>query len=283
MNDLKQLLATHFHTGNWTITRPEDGQQKECYIAQSDAINVFIKRDVAHRTLAPLRRLSEIGVAPPVLASGIFHDKTYVIQQYIAGSYPGWQWFAHHLPLLATFVKRYHHDYELTALLAANAITDYHEHIASDLAHLDEQFHHLNAHELREPAIIAAFNMLKAKAQQLQPVELVPVHADPNTKNILLTHDSLYMVDWDDITLSDSMRDAGQLLWWYVSPSQWPEFFAAYGLSMNEDLMKRIYWWAARTSFAIALWHVEHSYDCAPFLRDFLAALEGESNPHAIF
>ncbi len=125
--------------------------------------------------------------------------------------------------------------------------------------------------------------MLKAQAQSLQPVKLVPVHPDPNTKNMLLVGNVLHTVDWDDIILSDPMRDAGQLLWWYVARKQWDEFFAAYSLPLDGALMRRIYWWAARTSFAIALWHVEHSHDCMPFLKDFVAAIHGEGNPHAVF
>lgn len=112
---------------------------------------------------------------------------------------------------------------------------------------------------------------------------MVPVHPDPNTKNLLLVDTRLMMVDWDNLQLSDPMRDAGQLLWWYVSPKQWPIFFQAYGLELDENLVNRIYWWAARTSFAIALWHIEHEFDCTSFLQDFLAALNKMNNPRAVF
>jgi len=73
------------------------------------------------------------------------------------------------------------------------------------------------------------------------------------------------------------------LLWWYVSKDQWPLFFQMYGLQIDDNLIERIFWWAARTSFAIALWHVEHHYDCRAFLQDFLAAVNMDSNPHAVF
>lgn len=155
--------------------------------------------------------------------------------------------------------------------------------MARNLATLENQFVALHAEELHAPNIVSAFEKLKAQSKRLQAVPLVPVHPDPNTKNILLTNDSLLMVDWDDIQLSDPMRDAGQLLWWYVAQHQWHEFFEAYGVMMDDGLVERIYWWAARTSFAIALWHVEHGYDCRAFLLDFLTATNMESNPHAVF
>lgn len=280
MGKIKSILQSTFNRRDWTISKPEDGQQKECYIAQNGDIKVFLKFDVP---VAPLIRLGEIEVAPRVLASGELDDRTYVIQEYITGTYPDWQWFAHNLPLLATFIRCYHDDEKLTAMLAKGTSTDYHSHIAAEISDLARQFQALHADELHTPAIIEAFEMLKVQTQRLQPVKLVPVHADPNTVNILLTGDTLRMVDWDEITLSDSMRDAGQLLWWYVARRQWNEFFTTYGLQLDEALTERIYWWAARTSFAIALWHVEHSYDCTSFLKDFVAAIHGEGNPHAAF
>jgi hypothetical protein len=61
---------------------------------------------------------------------------------------------------------------------------------------------------------------------------------------------------------------------------QWHDFFVDFGQQMEDCPDDRIFWWAARTSFAIALWHVEHSYDCTAFLKDFVAALNKEDNPH---
>lgn len=241
---------------------------------------VFIKLDVP---VAALQRLGEIGVAPRVIASEMLDGNSYVVQEYITGNYPDWRWFAHHLPTLAAFIKRYQSDQLLTSLLAANAPISYAEHVARNLALLENQFISLPAEELYTPMIVSAFEKLKARSTRLQAVPLVPVHPDPNTKNILLTNDTLLMVDWDDIQLSDPMRDAGLLLWWYVAQHKWHEFFEAYGLTMDDTLVERIYWWTARTSFAIALWHVEHGYDCRAFLLDFLAAVDGESNPHAVF
>lgn len=280
MEKIRHILQSTFNRPNWIISKPENGQQKECYIAQNGDFKVFLKFDVP---VAPLRRLGELEVAPRVLASGILDHRTFIIQEYIAGTYPDWQWFAHHLSLLARFIKRYHDDEELTAIVSVGAKIGYHEHIEADVANLEVSFQTLDAAELHKPAIVAAFDTLKVQAKRLQPVKLVPIHADPNTVNILLTGGTLRMVDWDEIELSDPMRDAGQLLWWYVAKRQWDEFFTTYGLQLDKALIERIHWWAARTSFAIALWHIEHFYDSRSFLIDFVAAIHGKDNPHAEF
>ncbi len=230
-----------------------------------------------------LRRPGEIGVPPRVLADGVVGDVTYMAQEYVEGSYADWRWFATHLPMLAGFVRRYHDDRVLTGLLSAGSTLGYAEHVAIDLAKLEGQFRLLKADELHTVEIETAFERLKDWSKRLQPAILVPIHPDPNTKNILLRGDGLVMVDWDDIQLSDPMRDVGLLLWWYVAREQWSEFFDVYGVVMDEAVIERIYWWAARTSFAVALWHAEHGYDGRAFLKDFLAALNMESNPHAVF
>lgn len=254
--------------------------QKACYIAQSGGLKVFVKFDVP---IEALQRLGEIRVAPRVLASGRKDGVSYVVQEFVTGSYPDWRWFADNLALLAHFILRYHSDKPLAALLSKNVGINYNEHVTQDIAELEARFNALEVGVLHAPEIKEAFATLKAQAKFLQSVELVPIHADPNTKNILLFDGGLYMVDWDDIRLSDPMQDVGLLLWWYVAKERWHEFFQSYGVSMDEQLTNRIFWWAARTSLAIAFWHIEHHFDCEPFLKDFVAALRKESNPHAAF
>ena len=277
---VKNLLQDHFRIASWAITVPHDGMQKACYIAQSGVLKVFVKFDVP---VEPLRRLGEIGVAPRVIASGIQGGISYVVQEYMVGSYPDWQWFADHLAPLARFVLRYHSDTFLAELLTRNVGMGYEEHIAQEIADLEARFTTLGAGVLHTPEITEAFDTLKGQAKLLHPVELVPIHTDPNTKNILLVDGRLYMVDWDNIRLSDPMQDVGLLLWWYVAKQRWQAFFQSYGLSMDEQLTDRIFWWAARTSLAIAFWLIEHHFDCEPFLKDFVAAVRKESNPHAVF
>ncbi len=209
---------------------------------------------------------------------------SYVVQEYITGNYPDWRWFAHHLPMLAAFIKRYHNDQPLTSLLAANAPTSYAEHVARDLATLENQFISLHTEEIYTRPELSQHLKSSKRGQNIYRLFLwCRCILTPTPKTSCSPTTSLLMVDWDDIQLSDPMRDAGLLLWWYVAQHQWHEFFEAYGVMMNDTLVERIYWWAARTSFAIALWHVEHGYDCRAFLLDFLAAVNGESNPHAVF
>lgn len=68
---------------------------------------------------------------------------------------------------------------------------------------------------------------------------------------MLVTRRRLTMIDWDDVLLSDPMRDVGLMLWWYLPQRAWPAFFEVYGPPMDRN---RIFWWVAKRSAELALW-----------------------------
>jgi thiamine kinase-like enzyme len=276
MDNIRFILQEKFQLSDWTVSKPQDGQQKECYIAHSGNHSVFIKFDVP---ILLLQRLGEIEVAPRVVASGEEQGSSYVIQEYLSGAYPERAWFTRHLSSLANFMKRYHEDQQLYTLLSKSSPTDYRELIAQEIEQLERQLHVHVASLARAPETLSAFQELKTQATHLHSVPLVPTHPDPNTKNMLLVGKRLFLVDWDDIQLSDPLRDSGLLLWWYVKRENWIPFFQAYGLTYDNLLLERLFWWAARTSLAIALWQMEHKQEPTHFLQDFLAALQRDNNP----
>lgn len=273
------ILQQHFPPARWIITHPRDGQQKACFIAHHGGQYLFV---MLGAPVAVLRRLGEIGASPRILVDGVIGNMPYVVQEYIAGSYPDRRWFAANLPVLARFVRRYHDDRPLAELLSAGCDIGYAEHLAADLARLEGRYRSLYAADLHTVEVEQAFERLKDWSKRLESAILVPIHPDPNTKNMLLRGETgvMVMVDWDEVQLSDPVRDVGLLLWWYVSRPRWSEFFDTYGMKIDEAIIDRIFWWAARTSFGVALWQVEHGYDCRAFLQDFLAALHKEDNPH---
>ena len=280
MERIENLLQKHFHGNNWTITPTVEGQHKKSYLAQCAELKVFIKSGVP---VVPLQRLSQLQVAPEIIGSGSIEGEPYVIQRYLAGAHPDRDWLTHRLPLLAQLIKRYHMDQQLTASLTEQTASTYEDHLQSGVEQLEKRLDALDREVLHTSRIAGALYTLQLQAQNFQAVKLVPVHPDPNTKNMLIVGDHLYLIDWDEITLSDPLRDIGLILWWYIPPQNWPEFFTAYGLQPDEASLRRIFWWCSYTSLAVAIWLAEHGHDCRPFLQDFLAALAGENNPRAIF
>jgi hypothetical protein len=278
---LQQLLQQGLPRAEWSITRPVHGQQKECYIAQSRDQTVFLKFEGA--PIAILQRLSDLGVSPRLLAGGECDGRRYAIHEYLAGEHPwGWRWFPENLPLLAETTRRYHCDRALRQLLA-EGVADYHEQVDRELAGLERQLDGLAIEPALRGNLAAALAELQRQAQQLRPVELAPVHGDPNGLNFILTRGRLLLVDWDDIALADPMREIGQWLCWYVGQEQWPVFFARYRCTLDQALTDRLFWWAVRASFANAVWHLSRQYPHQVFVRDCWDALEQRMTPHQVF
>ncbi len=273
MSKAHVVLAQAFATNNWTIERPRDGRQKECYIASDGNRTVFIK---FHVPVASLRRLSELGVTPRVLASGTYHGTSYVIQEFLAGTYPDRPWFTSHVAEVAELIRTYHEDKPLAAILAQGEACSYRQHLDGDLAALEVKVaRHANV------PLQVAFYKLKDLARSFDNARLVPVHNEPNTKNMLVHGGKLTFIDWDEVLMSDPMRDIGVFLWWYLPIPQWHDFFKSYGAPLTSSAEMKVYWFAARASLAICLWHVEHGYREGAFYADFLAALDRQPNPHA--
>jgi aminoglycoside phosphotransferase (APT) family kinase protein len=279
---LIQILEKKFNLTGWALSRPGLGHQKECFIAQTGSLKLFIKFGIDDPK--PLWRLGEIGVAPPLLETGEIKGKSFFIQEYIEGKSPEKSWFGGHLTYLAAFIRRYHDDIPLTGLLSQGQAKTYRELIAGDIAELEKRYNRLKqVGKLSGIELENAFSKLKRDANILQAVKLVPVHAEPNNQNMVLAGERLVMVDWDEIRLGDPAQDIGLVLWWYVPPAKWAEFFESYGLDPGQNLLDRLYWWTARASLMIALWQFEHGYDGQEFLLDFQAAVNGQLNPHATF
>jgi thiamine kinase-like enzyme len=273
MSRAHDVLAQAFATDGWTIEKPRDGRQKECYIASDGNRTVFVKFDVPTTSL---RRLSELDVAPRVLASGTYQGTSYVIQEFLAGTYPDRPWMRSHVAEVADLIRTYHEDRLLADILAQGEAHSYQQHLDDDLAVLERRVTRQANAPLR-----VAFYELRELAQTFDDAQLVPVHNEPNTKNMLLHGGKLTFIDWDEVLLSDPLRDIGAFLWWYLPVPQWQDFFTSYGAPLPTSVGARVYWFAARASLAICLWHIEHGIPEGAFYEDFFAALDQQPNPHA--
>jgi aminoglycoside phosphotransferase (APT) family kinase protein len=273
MHNVRELLLQVFGPGDWAIEKPQHGRQKECYIASNRDRKVFIKFDLPIKSL---QRLSDIGLAPRVLASGSYQGTPYVIQEFLDGTHPSREWLVAHVDEVAKLIKTYHEDVQLAEILAEDGGLDYRDRLNQDLGTISKRLEGLeNPGQLR-----TQFAHLREIATSFEDVALVPVHNEPNTANMLLEKDNLTFIDWDEVLLSDPMRDIGGFLWWYVSASQWKDFFRSYGASLTPQQEAKIYWFAARASLVIYLWRMKHEYPDAGFREDFVAALNLQPNPH---
>jgi Ser/Thr protein kinase RdoA (MazF antagonist) len=252
--------------------------QKEAYVVQSDRHKLFLKFD----TDTPAwPRLAAIGATPPLLAMGTAGGRSYIIQTFVDGKHPDRDWFASHLALLARFMRSYHDDEPLQEIVTPARAEPYAAHVRREVVGLERAL----ADETSGIFVSADFRYLfqrfKAQAERLQTVPLLPVHPDPSPANILVTETGLTMIDWDDVLLSDPLRDVGLVLWWYLAPRLWPAFCDQAGTALDRD---RIFWWVARRSLEVALWFAARGAPAPAraFCDDFCRAVQQQPNPQVV-
>lgn len=278
--EINAILSTHFGEQGWEISKPKDGSQKESFIAQGQGRDLFIKFDVDPQ---PVKRLGEIGIAPPWLGSGTHNGRRFSIQQYIGGGYPRRQWLQQHLESLGRFFGRYHGDQQLRALLPKPSSESHRDFLAEEVQSLRECISNERIGLFKSLAVHQTFDEFRTQAEHLRESQLVPTHGDPSRKNFLLLNEQLFMIDWDELSISDPMRDAGPFLWWYASPHTWVEFLESYKEPLDQPNLDRIYWWSARQSLEVALWIARHEAnpkEIESFLEDFKAGVAQQGNPH---
>jgi hypothetical protein len=271
---IEERLSQLFPEGKWILNKSFAGESDKTFVASNGKRKLFIK--YTNKAQA-IRRLSELGVTPKMTYDGTNEQPPYLIQDYIEGKYPDRKWFADNIQLLAVYIKKYQGDAKLRDELSNGKAESYADHIKQEIAILEEAIASCHADVFATEEVHNGIALLKEKSKQLKPVLLVPTHADPNTKNFLLTNNGIIMVDWDDIMLSDPMKDAGLMLWWYVHKNKWPEFFEAYGEVIDEE---KIFWWTSKASLQIATWFAKRkdNDNAQFFIRDFLDALHGKNN-----
>lgn len=274
MEKAHAILLKEFPQKDWQIHKPGYGRQKECYVATSTTRRMFIKFGVS----APiLRRLGDICVAPRLLANGEYQGESYVIQEYIEGEHPNRSWLYDHFAETAQLMKRYHEDSPLTELVGDTEVVHYRRYIEADLNNLAQRIRFCH----QTPKMQKLFTRFQGLSEMLEEARLVPIHNEPNTTNMLVSGPKLVFIDWDEILLADPMRDIGNFLWWYAPRNTWEDFARTAGVEPIEYSEQKVYWFAARASLVIYLWQVEHGHSGDEFFKDFLAALNMQTNPRA--
>lgn len=273
MNQIQQILEETFGKKGWQIQTPKEGWEKTSFIATLGRVKYFVKFGVNPKVMM---RLSKLRVTPHVISVGKKDHEQYMIQEFVYAPYVPKEWFQHNLGELAAFILRYQSDPTLKDILLTTMTKEFLS-IEGEVEAMERQLGSFG----NDADIQTGIEELAERYQKLGDVQLVPVHDDPNTKNIFLTGMELLMVDWNKIRLSDSLSDVGALLWWYVPQDRWGSFFEIYGLPMTEELLERIYLGAAKMSMGFTLWHLEKNKDYSAPLADFKAAVNHRQNPRA--
>jgi len=283
MGAIHQLLADAGFSGTWEITRSGGGATGRAFLARRHEQAVIIKVGAAHPAY---RRLSELGVTPPLLSLGVHDGMPYSIHEAVVATRPSPVWIADHLMEIVDLIAGYQGDDVLPGLIGPTTGTSLQRHLVQEIDRMGQGIAGANDPRFRGPEVRAAVDRLVRLPPTDAMSRLVPAHTDPNTSNILVAPDRSYLIDWDGVTLSDPLRDIGLVLWWYVPEQRWADALSRMTRgTVDRGASWRIFWWAAVTSIWAALWVDRHASDAttiASFVEDAIAAADRQPNPKRV-
>ncbi|HLQ71953.1 MAG TPA: phosphotransferase family protein [Bacillota bacterium] len=86
----------------------------------------------------------------------------------------------------------------------------------------------------------------------------VVCHRDLNHNNLILTKEGqLYLVDWENAAIADPVMDFGMVLKWYIPKHKWAAWLEKYGMTLDAQLLKRMYWYLILDTLHYLIWHYE--------------------------
>lgn len=246
-----KLLNSIASGEEWSAVKTKEGKSKESYIATSQKRTVFLKYDVQGDAL---RILGDMSIAPKLLRAGTFQRRPYTIQKYIEGAHPATQWVRDNLQTLGKFFASFHRDKTLKAVLSKDVIQKTNKHIKEELDDRREWVQD-NIHKKKQSQYVSKLEQLYKTSKSIENSHLTVVHADPNLTNFILDGNRVYLIDWDDVLVSDEFRDLSLFLTHSEVPRKlWKIFFDGYGIEFSREEQIRFYWWLAFGELNIAYW-----------------------------
>lgn len=234
----------------WAVSEVR-GSMGTTRLAERGSETVAIK--LVETPVEILTRLAELGVTPPILATGLHEGREYVVQRAVDGPHPDHDWFAGNVPCWAELVGSYLNDEPLHRLLAASPGT-WRLAVPEAVAMIDSQPEPTSA-ALRDHDVGRGLERWRRQSTELVRLPPRPIHPDPHWHNYVIADGRPYLLDWDLVDISDPLRDVGSQVWGFLPETRWPEFLDRVGLPVGEATDAAIHWWAAFKLIMNAWWN----------------------------
>ncbi len=169
--------------GDWTAVPTQLGAMGSSFLATNGERRLFVKWPADTRVIP---RLAQIGVVPPLVASGEWQGTPFLIQEWIEGESPDRAWLRSHAPEVVRLMRTYHADRSLRDALLPTCPESFAAHLTRELRGIEADLRATDAPEFREPPVQHAIERLVARARTLSPGPLVATHGDPNLTNFLI-------------------------------------------------------------------------------------------------
>jgi hypothetical protein len=206
--------------------------------------------------LAIMTRLSEIGVTPPVIAAGEYEGARYLVQQVVTGPHPDHDWFGSNVARWADMVRCYLDDLPLRRMLEAES--GFWRLGVVEAVAMFENLPIARTAALQDNAFHASLERWRRQAGDVARFPFRPIHPDAHWNNYVIADGRPYLLDWENVDLSDPIRDVGIQVWGFLPKRQWAEFLRRVDFVPTDDIEIAMYWWAAFKMLMNAFWNDEH-------------------------
>ncbi|AXY25112.1 phosphotransferase [Suicoccus acidiformans] len=227
-----------YQDDDWELLPLEDSETGEAFMGIRQDEKVFLKRNTSPFTTA----LSAKGFTPKLM----WTQRTYSGDTLTAQEWKDGRLLTNEemdrSDVIDT-IRRYHHSEDLLAMLKrvggeiyrpVNFIEYYYKDLPSQL----------QAHRLFNEVITFLEDSVE---ESFYHARLVVCHGDLHHNNFLWDEENqhLYLVDWENVHISDPLSDITNLLVRYIRPSDWTRWLEEYGYDFDEEAFyERVRWYS---------------------------------------
>lgn len=244
---IKEMLSENIQKGVWVLDVASEGKSKVTYVAKLGERKVFVKNE---KVSSALLRLSEIEIAPKIIYLQGDGENGVFVQEFVEGKHPSNKFIDKNYKKFAELFRVFHLDSKLAKILTKENDT-YDGVITGMIDWMEEWGGKIEILTQRERDHMD--DLIKNKPVGVTD-SLTPIHADPNASNFMILEGRIYVIDWDDVCLSDPLRDIGQFCYEYVEKENWRDFCSVMGIDLNKSRLKRMYWWISVMKLLVAFW-----------------------------
>lgn len=234
----------HLFDQDWEI-EPAGGATGEAFFAHSKEQKLFLKRNSSPF----LAVLSVEGIVPKLVwTKRLENGDVITAQQWLQGKVLKATDMSHER--VAKLLRKIHQSKPLLTMLKRLGKTPL---LPENM--LKELENRLEICLLKSPVVQESLAYLKAEVAFISCKENVVCHCDVNHHNWMLSADNdLYLIDWDGALIGDPAIDLGSLLYWYIPEAQWEDWLKKYGITLTDNLRKRMKWYVIAHTLMMIQW-----------------------------
>lgn len=232
----------------WNIL-PAGGLTGDAYIAEKDDKRLFLKRNSSPF----LAVLSAEGIVPKLIWTRRMENGDVITaQEWLDGRTLERDEMKHER--VAELLYKIHHSSELLHMLVR---------LGKRPKTSDQRFAQLKKYSVvsslseKHKEVRQAIHILTEFLPMTRNTKLSVCHGDIDHHNLILDQTKrIYLVDWENAKIADPIIDYGHVLKWYIPKTDWDDWLNLYGIQVNTDTLKRMYWYLIINCLEYLVWHL---------------------------